>query len=185
MKELSLHLLDIVQNSTRANACEVAIEICEDHAQNLLQIRIADNGCGMMPEVVARITDPFSTSRTTRRVGLGLALLKAAAEQCQGSLTVTSQAGQGTTVTATFHHDHIDRAPLGDLTTTLIGIIIGNPTCEFSYRHCVDGRTFTLDTRDIKQELGDVPINNSEVVNFLHDYLDSQIQELYKEADSL
>lgn len=181
MKELSLHILDIVQNSTRAQATEVAIEITEDFRQNLLKIVIKDNGTGIKKEMLSTITNPFSTSRTTRRVGLGLSLLKAAAEQCRGGMTIESEEGKGTTVTVTFEHDHIDRVPLGDIVSTLIGIMIGNPAVEVYYRHCVNDKIFNIHTKAIKEELGDVPISDAAVMNFLSEYIQSQIDALYKE----
>ncbi|GAK56959.1 histidine kinase [Candidatus Vecturithrix granuli] len=181
MKELSLHILDIVQNSTRAQATEVAIEIIEDFRQNLLKIVIKDNGTGIKKEALSTITNPFSTSRTTRRVGLGLSLLKAAAEQCRGEMTIESEEGKGTTVTAAFEHDHIDRVPLGDIVSTLIGIMIGNPDVDVYYRHCVNDKVFEIHTKAIKEELGDVPISDVAVMNFLSEYIQSQIDALYNE----
>lgn len=182
MKELSLHILDIVQNSTRAQATEVVIEITEDFSQNLMKIVIKDNGSGIKKELLSTVTNPFSTSRTTRRVGLGLSLLKAAAEQCRGGMTIESEEGRGTTVTVIFEHSHIDRAPLGDIVSTLIGIMIGNPDIDVCYRHCVNARTFEIHTREIKKELGDVPISDAAVMNFLTDYIQSHLDMLYKEA---
>lgn len=183
VKELSLHILDIVQNSTRAQATEVVIEITEDFVQNLLEIVIKDNGCGIKKELLPTITDPFSTSRTTRRVGLGLSLLKAAAEQCHGGMTIESEERRGTTITVTFEHDHIDRAPLGDIVSTLIGIIIGNPDIDFCYRHRVNEHTFEIHTKAIKEELEGVPISDVAVVNFLSDYIQNNLDTLYKEAN--
>ena len=182
MKELSLHILDIVQNSTRAQSTEIVIEIIEDIPNNVMHISITDNGCGIKEETLATITNPFSTSRTTRRVGLGLALLQAASEQCNGSMTIQSEQGKGTTVSAAFEHDHIDRVPLGDIVSTLIGLIIGNPEIDFLYRHRVNENTFELNTKDIKKELGDVPISDISVINFLTEYIQSNIDNLYKEA---
>lgn len=181
MKELSLHILDIVQNSTRAQATEVAIEITEDFRQNLLKIVIKDNGAGIKKEALATITNPFSTSRTTRRVGLGLSLLKTAAEQCRGGMTIESEEGKGTTVTVAFEHDHIDRVPLGDIVSTLIGIMIGNPDIDVYYRHCVNDTVFDIHTKAIKEELGEVPISDAAVMNFLSEYIQSQLDALYNE----
>ncbi|MBD3306738.1 ATP-binding protein [candidate division KSB3 bacterium] len=182
MKELSLHILDIVQNSTRAGATEVLIDILEDIPHNLMRITIKDNGLGIKAEALATITDPFTTTRTTRRIGLGLALLKAAAEQCQGEMTLESQEGHGTTVSVTFQHDHIDRVPLGDIVSTLIGLIIGNPDIDFCYRHQVNDQVVELRTQEIKAELGDVPITDIAVVQFLTDYLQTHLDHAYKEA---
>jgi signal transduction histidine kinase len=131
VKELSLHILDIVQNSTKAGATEISIEVVESLRKNLLRMTVRDNGCGMSQEVLATIVNPFSTSRTTRKVGLGLSLLQAAAEQCNGTMSIESKEGKGTVVTATFEHNHIDRVPLGDMVSTLITLISGCPDIDF------------------------------------------------------
>jgi len=183
VKELSLHILDIVQNSTKARATEIRIEVLEDIPANLFRITIRDNGCGIGEKELRTITNPFTTSRTTRRVGLGLALLQAAAEQCRGALTIESQEGQGTTVSATFEHDHIDRQPLGDIVSTLISLMIGHPEIDFVYRHQVNDRIFRLHTQDIRQELGDVLLSDAPVVHFLTEYIQENIDSLYEEAN--
>lgn len=183
MKELSLHILDIVQNSTNANASEILIGISEDLQANVFEIHIADNGCGIQEEKLNTITDPFSTSRSTRRVGLGLSLLQVAAEQCHGSMTIQSQEGKGTIVKTRFEHDHIDRVPLGDIVSTVITLISGHPKVEFSYRHRVNDKLFELDTAAVKQELGDLPISEITVLNFLTEYMQEHVDNLYKETD--
>ncbi|PIE34161.1 ATP-binding protein [candidate division KSB3 bacterium] len=183
MKELSLHILDVAQNSTNAQATEIRIEILEDLFANVFRITISDNGCGISEERLNAITNPFTTSRTTRRVGLGLPLLQAAAEQCNGTMTIESAEEQGTTVRATFEHDHIDRQPLGDIVSTLIGLMTGHPAIDFVYHHQVNDRGFTLRTQDIKQELDDMPISDMSVVNFLTEYIQENIHSLYEEAN--
>lgn len=182
MQELSLHILDLVQNSTNADASRITIDILEDVRKNLLQIIIADNGHGIKKERLPTITSPFSTTRTTRRVGLGLSLLKAAAEQCNGTLRIQSEEQQGTTVTITFEHQHIDRVPLGDIAATLITLIVGNPAIDFSYQHQVNDARFEFSTAAVKQELGEVSISEISVVSFLSDYLQTNIDNLYREA---
>ena len=182
MKELSLHILDIVQNSTKAGATEISIEVVEALRDNALLMTVRDNGCGMSEEVLATITDPFSTSRTTRKVGLGLSLLQAAAEQCRGAMSIESEEGKGTVVTASFEHDHIDRVPLGDMVSTLITLISGCPEIDFSYRYQIDKHVFEFNTRDVKQELEGVPISDMSVIQFLTEYLQSHIEQLYKEG---
>jgi hypothetical protein len=183
VKELSLHILDIVQNSTNAKASEISIDLLEDLQANVFEIHIADNGCGIQEERLNAITDPFSTSRSTRRVGLGLSLLQAAAEQCDGSMTIQSREGQGTIVKTRFKHDHIDRVPLGDIVSTIITLISGHPTVEFSYRHRVNDKLFEFDTAVVKQELGDLPISEIAVLNFLAEYMQEHVDNLYKETD--
>jgi anti-sigma regulatory factor (Ser/Thr protein kinase) len=139
MRELSLHILDILQNSVEAGATRVALSIVEDLAADRLTIEVRDNGRGIAPDKLPHVFDPFYTSRKTRHVGLGLPLLKAAAERCNGDATITSEVGAGATVTATFQHSHLDRAPLGDMVGTLMSFVLGG-ACELGYVHRVVGR---------------------------------------------
>jgi anti-sigma regulatory factor (Ser/Thr protein kinase) len=136
MRELSLHILDILQNSVEAGATRVELTIDEDLAADRLTITIEDNGRGIPPEKLPALFDPFYTTRSTRHVGLGLPLLKAAAERCNGDVTVASEVGAGTTLTAAFQHSHLDRAPLGDLTGTLLTFVLGG-ACDLRYVHRV------------------------------------------------
>ncbi len=135
LRELALHILDIAENSLNAGASLVTIEVLEDIAADQLTIRVIDNGRGMDAETASRVVDPFFTTRTTRKVGLGLPFLKQAAELSNGTLTIDSQVGQGTTVTATFQRSHIDRMPLGDLPGTILTLIVGYPQANFVFRH--------------------------------------------------
>ena len=178
MKELSLHILDIAENSVKAGASLVEISVCEDSAKNLLTIEIKDNGCGMSKEFLSRVKDPFSTTRTTRRVGMGLSLFEAAAEQCGGSLEISSEEGVGTDVFVTFALNHIDRAPLGDMAGTIETLIGGSPDIDFIYRHKKDGREFTLDTREMRDTLGGVPLDTPEVILWIGEYIKDGINEL-------
>ncbi|MDR0405744.1 MAG: ATP-binding protein [Clostridiales bacterium] len=171
MKELSLHILDIAGNSTAADAALVEITVTEAAAANRLTITVKDDGRGMSAEFLAKVRDPFTTTRTTRGVGLGIPLFERAAVSCGGGLDVTSAEGGGTTVTAWFEYDHIDRQPLGDMPSTLTTLISGNPRVDFVYRHSTDGGAFTLDTRQIKGILGDAPIDTPEVIQWLGGYI--------------
>ncbi len=171
MRELSLHLLDLVQNSLEAGATHITIEIEENLAEDRLTMRVTDNGRGMDADTVRRVTDPFFTTRKTRHVGLGLPLLKAAAELCAGRLTVQSAPGQGTTVIAEFQHSHIDRAPLGDMPATLMTILLAERPVDLHYAHRVNGREFVLDTRELREVLGEVPLTHPKVRQWLYDYL--------------
>ncbi len=146
MRELSLHILDILQNSVDAGATRVELSIVEDLAADLLTIEVRDNGRGIAPDKLPHVFDPFYTSRKTRHVGLGLPLLKAAAERCGGDAVIRSQVGVGTTLTATFQLSHIDRAPLGDMTGTLMSFILGGP-CDLRYVHRVSGAGVDKETR--------------------------------------
>jgi len=151
LRELSLHILDIAENGITAGADCIKISINEARRnENLLTIAIEDNGRGMPAEKLQNPTDPFITTRTTRRVGLGLSLLAAAADRCGGKLAIKTQPGRGTRIEATFRFNHIDRAPVGDMAATITTLIMGNPQVDFVYRHIVDGEDFVLDTRDLK-----------------------------------
>lgn len=171
LRELALHILDLVENSLSAGATRVTIELSEDTRADWLTVRVADNGRGMDAELARRVVDPFFTTRTTRRVGLGLPFLKQAAEMCGGALTIDSAPGVGTTITATCQHSHIDRMPLGDLPTTILSLVVGNPQADFVYRHSVNERVFQFDTRPIKAELGEVALSEPSVIAYLKEAL--------------
>jgi hypothetical protein len=150
MEDLSLHILDIAQNSLEAGAGLIEIEISENLREDLLTLRIRDNGRGMDPETLARATDPFFTTRTTRKVGMGLALLSAAAKAAGGMLKIETKPGLGTTIRATFRYRHLDRAPLGDIETTLMVLLAGQPDKDIYFRHSVENRVFEMDSRDFR-----------------------------------
>ncbi len=177
MLELALHILDIVENSVRAGATRVRIFIVEDLLKDLFLLRITDNGKGMSPEERQRALDPFYTTQKVRKVGLGLPMLAEAAERTGGRMTLRSKPGTGTVVEAVFGGRHIDRQPLGDIASTLIAIIVGNPGVDFTYEHRVDGRVYLLDTRDIKNALEDVPLNHPEVTGFLREHITEGLRE--------
>ena len=170
MRELSLHILDILQNSLEARATRVELTIEQDRTADRLTITVRDNGRGMDEAQLARIFDPFYTTRSTRHVGLGLPLFKAAAERCNGGLSVTSQPGQGTMVQATFQYSHIDRAPLGDVMGTLMSFILAG-TCDLHYLHRADGKVFEFDTTAIKSELGGVSLAHPDVRKWLQEFI--------------
>lgn len=178
MQELSLHILDIVENALEAGASKIDVEIIEETERNRLTISITDNGRGMDPETLARVADPFFTTRKTRHVGLGIPLLKAAAERCNGSLVITSQVGVGTRVVADFERDHIDRAPLGNIRSTLLGMILSQKGCHFHFRHQIDERAFEFDTQEFAQILGDIPLHHPTVRVWLEDFLAEGYAEL-------
>lgn len=178
MRELSLHLLDLMENALAAGASRLDVEIDEDLANDRLTLRVSDNGRGMTPEMVSRVGDPFFTTRTTRQVGLGIPLLQAAAERCAGGLTITSRPGVGTEVVATFQHSHIDRAPLGDLKSTLLSVLLADRTAELHYRHRRDDRVFAFDTGEMRQMLGEVPLSHPLVRDWLDAFLTEGIAEL-------
>lgn len=171
MKELSLHILDIAKNSTRARADKIQITVDEKSAKNLLTITIEDNGCGMSEEFLKKVKDPFATTRTTRKVGLGIPLFEAAATASGGGLEISSKEGVGTVLSARFELDNIDRAPLGDMAGTMTTLISGSPNVNFIYKHIKDEKTFVLDTNEIKEVLGEVPLDTPEVLLWINDYL--------------
>lgn len=178
MKELSLHLLDIAQNSVSAGARHIDLSLEEDTQRDCRMV-IADDGKGMTPEFLAQVTDPFTTTRTTRPVGLGLPLLRLAAEQTGGRLEIKSQVGVGTTVTALFRTGHIDCPPPGDLPSTVALLIQGAPEVEWTYRHTTPKGTFILDTRELRSILGpDVPLSEPAVTQWIREYLQEQEQTI-------
>lgn len=178
MKELSLHILDIAENSVKAEASLIKITVSEDTQNNLLTICIDDNGCGMSEEFLKNVKDPFHTTRTTRRVGMGISLFEAAAVQCGGGLDISSKEGIGTSVTVRFLLNHIDRAPLGDMAGTMQTLIGGSPDINFIYRHTKDGKEFVLDTRQMRSALDGVPLNTPEVLLWVCDSVNEGINEL-------
>jgi hypothetical protein len=178
MRELSLHILDVVENGITAGGNCIWIEVDEARKKDELKIVIRDNGSGMPIEKQDNINDPFITSRTTRRVGLGLSLLSAATERCQGTMRVDTQPGKGTEIEATFRYSHIDRAPLGDIAATITTLIIGNPGIDFVYSHRIDGNEFSLDTREIRAEMDDLSLSDPVVIHHLSDTIRSELKEL-------
>lgn len=184
MRELSLHILDVVENGITAGGSCIWIKVEEDFSADQLKITIRDNGRGMPLEKLQNINDPFVTSRTTRRVGLGLSLLAAAAERCEGTLRVDTEPGKGTEVEATFRHDHIDRAPLGDMAATIATLIIGNPGVDFVYSHRIDGDEFSFDTREIRTEMEDLSLSDPVVIHHLAESIRSSLKELTSHKDS-
>ncbi|HEX3032646.1 MAG TPA: ATP-binding protein [Bacillota bacterium] len=171
MKEISLHLIDIVQNSIEAGANQVTLVINEDYNRDLLTLEIVDNGRGMTKDIIDKVTDPFFTTRTSRRIGLGLPLLKVAAERCEGKMLIESTPGKGTRVYVEFKHSHIDRAPLGNMVDTIVNTVVGYPDLNLDYRHQVNGEQVVFDSAELRRELVDVPLNNPAVINWIRSYL--------------
>lgn len=179
MKELSLNILDIAQNSIKAGAKKIDITITENNTS--LTFTVTDDGCGMSPEFLARVTDPFTTTRTTRKVGLGLPLLKMEAEQSGGSLTISSKtlehADHGTVVTAVFMKDSIDYTPLGDIVGTFCVLIQGAKDIDLTFTHILSNDKVTLSTAEMREMLGDVPLDTPEVITWVRDYLNESYQQ--------
>ncbi|MEQ8161744.1 MAG: ATP-binding protein [Smithellaceae bacterium] len=182
MLELAQNILDIAENSIRAGAKLIGISVIEDSAGNLLTIEISDDGCGMKGEEIKKALDPFYTTKDVRRVGLGLPLLRDAAQTAGGRLELQSAAGKGTKVTATFRLDHIDRQPLGNVSSTLISLIATNLAVDFVYTHRRNDRQFKLDTRLIRNEIEDIPIYHPEIIKYIRDVIEEGLCEIEIEA---
>ena len=178
MRELSLHLLDIAENGVSAGAQNITITIVEDLRTDRLKLTVEDDGRGMDEAMVSQVTNPFITTRTTRKVGLGIPLLKLAAEQCNGSLTVESTPNVGTTVNVDFQRSHIDRMPLGDVPGTMLSLLVGWPQVHWVLRYRVDDEEFMFDDALIKEELGDLPLSDPEVIGFLRGALREGIADV-------
>ena len=176
MRELSLNILDVAQNSISAGAKLVEIKVSESSERNTLLIQINDDGCGMDEETLRNVQDPFFTTRTTRKVGMGIPLFKMAAEMTGGEFSIDSAVGEGTRVSALFRTDHVDFTPLGDIDSTVVTLVTMNTQIDFAYTLKVDGNEFTLSTRQLKELLGDVPLDMPEVVMWIKDYLKEQTQ---------
>lgn len=179
MRELSMHLMDIIENSIKAKADLVKVTIEENKDQDVLRLVIEDNGVGMDKEFLERVFDPFTTTRTTRKVGLGLPLLKAAAQRCEGDVKITSALNKGTKVEFHSKYYHIDRAPMGNLVKTFTALIVGNPEIDFQYTHITPKGKYVLDTRQIKEVLDGVNISHPRVI----DWIEKNIQEGLKKID--
>jgi hypothetical protein len=182
MLELSLHILDVVENSTRAGANNVDITLIENTYNDTLFLEIKDNGSGMSEDVLKKAMDPFFTTKTVRDVGLGLPMLAQAAERTDGKFIIESKGGEGTRVAVEFKLSHIDRQPLGDIASTLVTLIAGNTDVDFIYRHKHNDREYILDTRDVKREIDDVPINHVEVLHFIREHVREGMKEIGAEA---
>lgn len=178
MKELSLNILDIAHNSVKAGASEITILVEESLKCDIVAIGIEDNGCGMDKEFLSAVTDPFVTTRTTRKVGLGIPLLRQQAIDTEGHFNITSEPGRGTAVHADFKLSHLDRPPVGDIASTVVSLISANPNIRYIYKHFTDSGSFTLDTDEVKEQLGDIPLNEPEILIWLTEYINENLQSI-------
>ena len=190
MKDLSLHILDIAENSAKAGAGRIDISLKEENDR--LELCISDDGCGMDRATLARVTDPFYTTRTTRKVGLGLPLLRQSAEQTGGSLTVRSTPKSesperhGTTVCAVFFPRHIDMLPPGDIPQTLCTLIQGHEAIDITFSHSADGaERVRLNTAELRRVLSPVPLSQAEVLTWTYAYLNEQYEAFGRQADPM
>jgi anti-sigma regulatory factor (Ser/Thr protein kinase) len=177
LRELSLHLLDIAENSIAADARTIRICVSEDTRKDLLKMSVKDDGKGMDAETAASVIDPFVTSRTTRKVGLGIPLLKEAAELCNGSLSIVSEKGKGTLLEVSFQRSHIDRMPLGDLATTILHLVVTNPGVHWIFEYTFDDRKFEFDDAPIKQELDGMSMTEPSVLSVIREMLETGVKD--------
>jgi K+-sensing histidine kinase KdpD len=185
VEDLSLHILDIAENAVEAGATRIEIAVSEDSLRDLLVIAVSDNGRGMDPATLRRVLDPFLTTRTTRRVGLGLPLLRESARSANGDLTIHSTPHRGTTVTASFQLSHIDRRPLGDIAQTITTLVAARPQMELLYRHNRDSRSVALTTEEIRRHIDGAAMSNPEVLTFIREYIRQQEQSLSDHSQEL
>jgi anti-sigma regulatory factor (Ser/Thr protein kinase) len=182
MLELAQHILDIAENSIRAGAKLIVISINEDSIKDLLAIEISDDGCGLKKEEINQVLDPFYTTKTVRRVGLGLPLLADAARMAEGKLNLDSKEGKGTKVVASFQLSHIDRQPMGNIASTLINLIVANSAIDFIYNHRHNDRQFNLDTRQIRNIIEDVPISDPQIIKYIRGTIEEGLLDIKTEA---
>lgn len=178
MEDLSLHILDIVQNSISAMAKAIRIAMKEDDLNDRLTVVVEDNGRGMDEETVKKVVDPFYTTRATRKVGLGVPLLSAVAEVCGGSLRINSQFGKGTILEVWFPLSHIDRPPLGNMADTIITLIVCNPDVDFIYEHITPRGKFEFDTRLIRREVPNISLGEQDILDWIRSYLSEGLNEI-------
>lgn len=179
MTDLSLHLLDIIQNSLTAGASCVTVGVKAEKEKNLLTLKVEDNGRGMTGETVRRVSDPFYTTRTTRKAGLGIPLFKASAEMAGGDFHIVSAPGEGTTVTATYEISHIDRKPLGSVADTVTMCMMGHPEIEFHLILENDRDSYVLRTEDVREQIGEVPLNDPVIIAYLREMIEEQSRSLF------
>jgi len=183
MREIALHLLDIAENSVAAGSRNIHIDVLEDLQNDLLKVSVKDDGRGMDVETAKRVLDPFYTTRTTRKVGLGIPLLKLAAEQTEGGLSLKTEPGKGTCIEATFRHSHIDRMPLGDVGTTFLTLLISYPHIHWLFKYQMtikdsSTKSFELDDEEIKSVLGDTPLTEPDVLKIIRGMIEEGIEAL-------
>lgn len=178
MKDLSLHILDLLQNSTVVDSTLIKLDIIDSLKENIFKFCITDNGRGMSKEFLEKVTDPYSTTRTTRKVGLGLPLVKMNAENCNGGFKIESELGKGTKLTFWFEHNNIDRPPMGDLAGCFILTIAQNEEIHFILNYKTDKDTFVFDTQEIKEALDGIPFNNNDVIKMLREMIEENLKEI-------
>lgn len=180
MQELSMNILDIAQNSIKAKASLIEISIVKTKSDKTMLICIKDNGCGMSKEQVERVIDPFYTTRTTRKVGLGVPFFKMSAIMTGGDFSIESEIGKGTLIFAKYNYENIDMMPIGDMAATMLSLISVNPDIDFVYLYGIDDQSFTMDTRQIKEILEGMAVNSNEVLTFIKEFIIENEDEIDK-----
>ena len=178
MNDLALHLLDIVQNSITAGASLITILLDEQPAKGTLILSISDNGKGMTAEQLEQVTDPYFTSRTTRKVGLGIPLFKQSAEATGGQLLITSTVNVGTTTAALFGYHHIDRLPIGNMPNAIMLLVSANTEIDFTYTYRYNDKEYVFDTKEVKEVLEGSPLNHPAIIKYLEEMIDENMKML-------
>jgi hypothetical protein len=189
MREIALHLLDIAENSAAAQSRNIRMEVHEDLQNDILSAYVIDDGRGMDAGTLQNVQDPFYTTRTTRNVGLGIPLFKLAAEMAEGRFSLVSEPGKGTRVEADFRHSHIDRMPLGDLSSTFLTALVSHPDIHWRFLYRVtdpngQSRAFDFDDAELKAELGDLSLTEPEILTFVRGMIEEGIQALALQTEA-
>ncbi len=179
MKELAMHVYDLMENSTAANSTEVKLTIRDSLKDNIYAFTIEDNGKGMTPEFMAKVTDPYTTSRTTRKVGLGLPLIKMNTENCGGGIKLQSEVGKGTRLDFWFQHNHWDRPPMGDIAGTIVMLCAAHEDIHIIYKHITDEDEFVFDTDEIHEALDGMSMNDVKVMGWLKDMVQENLEAIH------
>ncbi len=179
MKELAMHVYDLMENSTAANSTEVKLTIRDSLKDNIYAFTIEDNGKGMTPEFMAKVTDPYTTSRTTRKVGLGLPLIKMNTENCGGGMKLQSEVGKGTRLDFWFQHNHWDRPPMGDIAGTIVMLCAAHEDIHIIYKHITDEDEFVFDTDEIHEALDGMSMNDVKVMGWLKDMVQENLEAIH------
>lgn len=178
MEDISLHILDVAENAVTAGATLITITLSEDSGKDLLILAIEDNGRGIPESVIGQVLDPFYTTRTTRKIGLGLSLLSQSAREAEGDMTITSTEGKGTRISAYFRNSHVDRKPLGNLADTFSVLIAGNPSIDFIFSCNLKNSEFLFDTRLIRRDLEGIPLNAPDVIAAIRGHMQASLTGL-------
>lgn len=180
MVDLSMHLMDIVQNSIRAEAKNIRVDFWEDNDENTLTFSVKDDGCGMSRETLTKLSDPFFTTRTTRKVGLGVPFLKMTSEQTGGFLEVKSEKNHGTEIKAVYRTDNPDCLPLGDLAGYIALLLAANKEISFTFRYQLGDNAFELNTNELAEQ-GITEFQNAEILAAIKEYIAENLKELFSE----